>query len=605
MQIEDDRYDRQIWLWDGDARQLTFGGGDSAPRWSPDGSKLAFLRRVDDTSAPQVAILPADGGEAQVITEFDLGVLEFEWSPDSATLAVVAVEWAAGWEDRTDDERAAQPRRITAGVYRADTQGWRHDRERRVWIVPVDGGAPRRLTTLGVDEQAPAWAADGASVLFVQAFADDRHIEPGGPILRAAVDGSGVDTVHPTGQWARPVAHPDGRVFGVGDPDPRAWPGLVSLWDLTADEPQDLTGHLDRSVWSFLLPPEMATPAWVDDGFAIGLVDSGRVHVISMIGSEVSVLVGGDRYVNGFAASADGDRIVFTAHDPTRPGDLYEIVGGEERRLTALNDEFVAEVPLVTPTHLRVESDGVEIDAWVLLPEGDEPVPVLLNIHGGPASQYGFSFFDEFQVYAGAGYGVVACNPRGSSGRGKEFVRAVTGDGWGTVDQQDVMAVLDHALERFDRLDGDRIGIMGGSYGGFLSAWMTARSDRFRSSVVERALLSWESFSGTSDIGSWFSNTYLHAALPDGVDTLRDASPLSTVDRITVPTLIVHSENDFRCPIEQAEQLFMALLKNGVTTEFIRFPGESHELSRSGKPQHRVSRFEFILEWHDRFLRGN
>ena len=239
---------------------------------------------------------------------------------------------------------------------------------------------------------------------------------------------------------------------------------------------------------------------------------------------------------------------------------------------------------------------------FVYLPPGEATVPVLLNIHGGPATQYGYTFFDEFQVYTGAGYGVVACNPRGASGRGTDFVRAVRADGWGVVDEADVTAALDAALDRFPRLDGGRVGIMGGSYGGFLTAWLIARQDRYASAVVERALLNWPSFGGTSDIGATFGRMYLGADLPDGQARLWEASPLSLAHQIVTPTLIVHSENDFRCPIEQAEQLFMVLKKQGVEAEFLRFPGEGHELSRSGKPKHRLERFEAILEWHQRHV---
>ncbi|MGD8289054.1 MAG: prolyl oligopeptidase family serine peptidase, partial [Gemmatimonadota bacterium] len=236
------------------------------------------------------------------------------------------------------------------------------------------------------------------------------------------------------------------------------------------------------------------------------------------------------------------------------------------------------------------------------LPEGGERVPLLLNIHGGPAAQYGHAFFDEFQVYVGAGYGVVACNPRGSAGKGDEFVRAVAGDGWGRVDRSDIDVVVREALRRYPRLDPDRMGVMGGSYGGFLSAWLIGQEDRWRSAVVERALLVWDSFAGTSDIGATFPAEYTGADHPDGWDTWWEKSPLRLADRVRTPTLLLHAENDYRCPIEQAEQYFMALLKQGVEVEMLRFPGEGHELSRNGAPKHRVERFEAILDWHARHL---
>jgi dipeptidyl aminopeptidase/acylaminoacyl peptidase len=242
---------------------------------------------------------------------------------------------------------------------------------------------------------------------------------------------------------------------------------------------------------------------------------------------------------------------------------------------------------------------------WALVPPGEESVPVLLNIHGGPASQYGWGFFDEFQVFAAAGYAVVACNPRGSTGRGLSHARAVVGDGWGVVDVEDVTNVIEDALRRNSRLDADRLGVMGGSYGGFLTAWLIAKDHRYKSAVVERALLSFTSFAGTSDIGGMFPKIYAGVDLVDGPEVLWEKSPLSIAHQIETPTLILHSENDFRCPIEQAEQLFMILKRQGVDAELLRFPGEGHELSRSGKPKHRQERFEAIIEWHDRRLTGN
>ncbi len=273
--------------------------------------------------------------------------------------------------------------------------------------------------------------------------------------------------------------------------------------------------------------------------------------------------------------------------------------------MTGFNATVAAELALVEPTRFQVDGDGGPIDAWVLLPPGDEPVPVLLNVHGGPASQYGEVFFDEFQVYVSAGYGVVACNPRGSSGRGRAWMRGVAGDGWGTNDLADIHAVVDAALDGFPRLDRHRMGVMGGSYGGFMTAWLTARDRRFRSAVVERALISWPSFWGTSDIGTSFTGLYTGADMPDGAAELWAKSPLEAAGEIATPTLILHSEDDHRCPIEQAEQLFAALLKAGTPAELLRFPGESHELSRSGSPRHRQERFDAILEWHDRWLRAD
>ena len=260
---------------------------------------------------------------------------------------------------------------------------------------------------------------------------------------------------------------------------------------------------------------------------------------------------------------------------------------------TETRDEFGDRRPdVIPPQHFEV--DG--LDVWVYLPPGDEKVPLLLNIHGGPAAQYGWGYFDEFQVYAAAGYGVVATNPRGSGGRDRDFLRAVMGEGWGTVDVEDI----DTRGSRPRALPAPRP-TADGRHGRLL--WriphrgLIAHQDRWKAAIVERALLSWPSFGGTSDIGGWFAQSYLGTPSWSGT-AARCASP-----RRSAPTLIIHSENDFRCPIEQAEQYFDALLRNGVEAEFVRFPGEGHELTRSGKPRHREERFDIVLDWLERKLK--
>jgi dipeptidyl aminopeptidase/acylaminoacyl peptidase len=317
------------------------------------------------------------------------------------------------------------------------------------------------------------------------------------------------------------------------------------------------------------------------------------------------LVVGGDREITGVSASPDGATVAFTATASSDPGELWLAVDGDERACTTFNADLRADGALITAEHTTFTRDGAEIDAWVLLPaDAAGQVPLLLNIHGGPTAQYGFGFLDEFQIYAGAGYAVVGINPRGSSGRGREWARAVVG-AWTSVDSvdtRDLEAAVDMVLDRYPQVAPDRLGVMGGSYGGFATARILARTDRFASAIVERGLLNWVSFGGTSDIGTFFDRMFLQQTLPDGAQALWEASPMATAHQITTPTLIIHSERDWRCPVEQAEQLFVMLRRSGVEAELLRFPDENHELSRSGSPKHRVERFAAILDWHARHL---
>jgi dipeptidyl aminopeptidase/acylaminoacyl peptidase len=595
MNLDDDRYDRDLWvLEDGESRRFTTSGGDSHPRWSPDGSAIAFLRKVDEVN--QIAVINPNGGEARVLTDIELGVESFEWSPDGSTIAAVAITWVDEWKDLSDEERGKKARRISTVPYRFDNLGWIHDRRRHVWLIPLDDGEARCLTPGDFDERSVFWSPDGAKITALSDRSDGRGLEPGVDVIEIDVATGDITEAVPRGNWFHTAYSPDGLLHLIGDTSVE-WPRVAKVW--RRDENGELvclTDQLDRPNTSLAAgPPRLL---FVGDDIFTGVEDGGAYGVIRVApDGTVRHVFSGQRMATGFD-TIDGETVIIASSDTTEPGVLLRSVGGKEEVLTHFNDDLT----YVDGHHFTVPSGGVEIDAWVFLPDGTEPVPGLVNIHGGPASQYGFGFFDEFQVYAAAGYAVIACNPRGSSGRGLEFVSAVVGDGWGAVDRADIGAVVEAALGRFPRIDRDRLGVMGGSYGGFMTGWLTSHEDRWKSAVIERALVSFPSFAGTSDIGATFPRSYTLADYPDGWETWWEKSPLAYVHNVTTPTLVIHSENDYRCPIEQGEQWFMALLRNGVPTEMLRFPGESHELSRSGGPKHRKERFEAILDWHGRHL---
>jgi dipeptidyl aminopeptidase/acylaminoacyl peptidase len=307
---------------------------------------------------------------------------------------------------------------------------------------------------------------------------------------------------------------------------------------------------------------------------------------------------------------------VYTADEPTRLSELFAAASGaaplKGRRLTTVGDAFVAGRELAVAERFTASSaDGSEVDAWVMKPVGYEPgkkYPTLLNIHGGPFGQYGSTFFDEFQVYCGAGYVVVFSNPRGSSGSSEEWARAIrgpgaAGPGWGSVDYEDCVAVIEEAVRRFDFVDGERLGVIGGSYGGYMTSWIVSHTDRFKAAVSERAVNQLVSEWGSSDFG-WDFKGYLGTFVYEDVEPYLSISPATYAERIHTPLLILHSENDLRCAVEQAEHLFVTLRLLKRPVELVRFPEESHELTRSGSPAHRVQRFQIVLEWFDRYLKG-
>ncbi|MBW3619965.1 MAG: S9 family peptidase [Actinobacteria bacterium] len=611
IDLEEDRYVSRIHLFDprtpgavdDRSRVLTHGPGDTRPRWSPDGRWLAFLRRgPEDGAKPQLVVLSVDGGEALPLTDLPLGAVAFDWAPDSDRLVVVGRTWIEELADLDDDERRRRPRRLTRTPYRGDDRGWIADRRDHLYLVRrgAQPGEEELLTAGDFDETGARWHPREDRIAFLSQRHDDRSTEPGEQVFELDLDTGEVEARTGVGHYSALAYAPDGRLHAVGLEHALAWPSPLRVLDLDGDEPTDRTAGLDRTVVGDDL-------AFLDDGgLLVRVEDRGRVQVVRIApdgGSEV--VVGGDRTVSGLAAGSDGTVLALTVDDPADPGELVWVEDGEERTVTDVNARFRAEVEVVPTRHLTYERDGAEIDGWLLLPPGDaDRVPLVLNIHGGPTGQYGFTFFDEFQVYAAAGYAVIGTNPRGSSGRGRDWMRAVVG-AWGdndSVDMLDLRAAVDAAIGASERIDPDRLGIMGGSYGGYAVARILASDDRFRSAVVERGLLQWESFSGTSDIGQYFDRMFLGSSLADGGDLHRLASPVGLASRVRTPTLVLHSEEDWRCPIEQAEQFFAALLRHGVESEFVRFPGEGHELSRSGAPKHRVERFQAILDWHDRHL---
>ena len=588
IDVTEDRYVRVVWLAEGDtARPFTSGPGDGSARWAPDGRRIAFTRKQDDR--PQVAVIPRDGGEASIVTTFPLGaVSEPRWSPDGSSIAVVGSAWRGEWAEMDDEERARRPRRIRRRDYRVDDRGWVHDRSRFIHLVDPEGGTARRLTDGDSDEAAPVWSPDGSTIAFLSDLTEPSGFRGGASILAADVATGEIREVAAHGSWSVLAYRPDGVLHALGSPVVDQ-PDHAGLWRFEHREVVCLTGGLDRPVFSFAAGP----PRLVFDGDTahVSLVDRGSVGLIA-IGPDggVEERVTGRSVVTGFDVA--GGTTAVTVSTIASPG-RFEVHGAGG---TVVHDDLGGVTPdVVEPDHFTLDGPAGELDVWVYLPPGEEEVPLLLNIHGGPSSQYGWGFFDEFQVYCAAGYGVVATNPRGSTGRSLEFLRAVRGEGWGRVDVEDVDAVVAAALDRHPRLDPERMGVMGGSYGGFLTAWLIGRQDRWKAAIVERALLSWPSFAGTSDIGGWFEGLY-------GIDpdARWEVSALRLAPGVTTPTLVLHSEDDHRCPIEQAEQYFAALLAAGVETELVRFPGEGHELSRSGSPRHREERFDIVLEWLDR-----
>ena len=629
-----DAYVGQLWQvpTDGSSPPVRFTRGfcDTAPQFSPDGSLVAFLRASPD-GRPQLQVVRAEGGEPLPLTDQRLGVSEFSWSPDSRRLVYVArVPEQGRYGSIEGIGPAAEPaRRITTTRYLSNGVGVVVDQRAQLFSVDVpdvtgepfvpptpslerpapdrDGAtglpASRQLTHDDADHADARFSPDGRSVTLVAESHDGRAdtLRSAAYRLELAPDGSpgSLAEVLGPGQGLyvdQALVSPGGATFVLAreiDPDGVDFVGKNTALHVL-DRPEAPVRRLtDPDVVDL---QGSSLTRWGEDAVLVQNTTRGTVQLLRVdANGGQDQLSTGPVVVQGVAA-AEGV-VVVTLSDPTSAGDVAVVVDDHLRRLTDFSAPvratgLAAAEELVVPAR-----DGQEVHGWVLEPSGVGPHPTLLVIHGGPFAQYTGALFDEAQVYTAAGYGVVMCNPRGAAGYGQAFGRTIK-ERMGTVDMTDVLDFLAGAVAAHPALDGERVGIMGGSYGGYLTAWTIAHEHRFAGAIVERGFLDPELFIGTSDIGTYFSEQYT------GADpALRETqSPQAVVQQVRTPTLVMHSEDDLRCPLSQAQRYHLGLVRAGVETEMLLFPGENHELSRSGRPRHRVQRFLAILDWWQRFL---
>lgn len=609
-----DEYRAAIWIMSpdgGNPRQLTSGQWrDSAPRWSPDGRWIAFRSKRAEDSASQLYVMPVNGGEPVRITSLEHGVTDHAWAPDSRQLVIVSpVDMPEENASSSDSVKV-----ITSARYKFNGLGFRDDKFTHLFVVDITkaGEDARQLTSGRFLHRSPAWSPDGRLIAFVANRNSDWDVSRISDVWTIpATSGEARRLTDGAGSWGHPAWSPDGSALAMlGDPKLGATYTNTQLFVVSASggTPRSLSKSIDRSIGdSSMSGPrgDVSGPTfrWTPDGTAIDALvgDRGSTRVVRFpVGKgKVTALTCLNQHLMAFD-HLNEDRLVATVADATTAAELAQIDSKEQVALTHFNGDWVSDVCLVQPEEIIANVNSTPVQGWLLKPRRHTPgskTPLIVNIHGGPHAQFSPAFSQELQLFAARGWGLLFINPRGSVGYGEEFAAAVSG-AWGLADTQDFLGLLDHVLAQ-SGWDEDRLGVTGGSYGGFMTNWLLGHSDRFRAAVTDRSICNMTSMYGTDDIALVSLDPELGTPW-EYPDRFWELSPLRSVANITAPVLIIHSEEDYRCPMEQAEQLFIALKRLGRTVEFVRFAGENHELSRGGKPANRVERLERTLGWFER-----
>ena len=612
-------------------RRLTAGPHDGAPRWSPDSKTLAFLRPTGDDGA-QIFLLTMDGGEAVQLTDVPRGASPAFWSPDGRTIAFVnsaTVEEIAQQAKGGAAPKKSDVRVITRAEFRSDDEGYTEPEEHgHLWTVAATPGdkpqTAHQVTAGQFDEALRQWSPDGRRLYFVsQRVVEDYYTRPDQDLFSVAATGGPIDpVVNIDGPVNAPVVSPDARAVAfqgfVNPPQPRSYQEQ-DLYIWRGGQLTNLTADYDFDIGSGVLG-DQAPPrgggggpiVWSPDGRYVvtATTEHGRSNLVRFDAASGArtPLTTGDHAILAWSATPDARTFALTLSDATHISDLYALDATTHTltQLTRVNDSLFSTLTLSTPEDFWYPSfDGRKVETWILKPPGFDPskrYPLILNIHGGPHTAYGAIFFHEMQWMAAKGYVVLYPNPRGSTTYGQDFGNIIQYNYPGD-DYKDLMVAVDSVIHR-GYIDTTKLGVTGGSGGGLLTDWAVTHTHRFAAAVSQRDVADWLGFWYTADFTlfqpTWFRSVPFH----DPQEFLR-RSPVQYVDSVTTPIMFVLGDEDLRAPATQGgEAMFRALKYLKKTAVMVRFPGESHELSRSGKPNHRVERLDHILNWFDKYLMG-
>jgi dipeptidyl aminopeptidase/acylaminoacyl peptidase len=644
-------YDTALWIVPTDgsqpARPFTSGPADNSPVWSPDGSRIAFVRPTDKKEA-QIHLISTQGGEAVALTDIPGGAGDPVWSPDGKTIVFGARANAKdleGWgKDKKDakdakakkdeEEHESDVRVVTRAVYRFNGGGYADPtHQNHLWTVQVPAAGvtamprPKQLTSGEFDEGGAFWSNDGSTIYFASQRVKEGYYErPKGTIYAVpAKGGEPREALTFAGGAQEAELSPDGRLLAMAGNLDEGKDYSFNQSDFFTmplaggAKPRNLTANYDFDLLEGLAADQHAPRGgnpqplvWAGDGRSViaAVGERGRVNLkrIDVGSGAIQPVTSGDQEIVSYSGSRDGSRLAVVVSTPTVIGDLYAL-DAATGRMTPLykpNQELFAQLDLTAPEEIAYKSfDGREIHAFVQKPpdyKAGRKYPLILNIHGGPHSAFGYTFFHEMQWMAAKGYVVIYPNPRGSSTYGQEFGNVIQYNFPGD-DAKDLLAGVDEMVKR-GLADPKRLGVTGGSGGGILTNWIVTQTDRFAAAVSQRSISDWASFWYTADF--WLSRpTWFRAAPWEDPEDYARRSPITHVDKVTTPLMLIEGEDDYRTPpAAGGEQMFRALKYLKRPTVMVRFPGETHELSRSGQPWHRIERLRHITAWFDKYLQG-
>jgi dipeptidyl aminopeptidase/acylaminoacyl peptidase len=570
---------------------------------TPGVSSAQQTAAADTTPRAQVWALSLEGGEARRVTNLKNGVGNFDWSPDGSRLVVTT---------RTGPSDAKAPssdvRHYKHTSYKFNDTGWFDDKRSHIWVVDVQSGAARQITSGDEwNDTDPQWSPDSTRIAFVSdrtghAFDESRNTDvwivpaEGGALTKI----SDHDEEDSSPRWS-----PDGKSIAFTGRLHQTDHPKIFLAPAAGGAPsRNVSPELD------LIPTNLT---WAESGralyFETGVRGEQHLFRADVRDGKIRQVTKGARAVRAVDIDDAAHRLVYASNDFRHLDDLYtsDLDGSNERKLTNLNAKLWPQLQLADVERMTYKgADGWDVDGFMVKPLGwqeGKKYPLIVSVHGGPAGQYGVDWFQEFQVYAAKGWAVFFCNPRGSTGYGQKFERGIEGE-WGGKDYVDVMNGVEAALAKYPWVDRDRLGVTGGSYGGYMTNWIVGHTNIFKAAVTLRSVVNFVSDEGTRD-GAYGHKEDFGGDLFEKFDTYWDRSPLKYAANVKTPILILHSDNDYRVPLEQGEQWFRALKHFGATAELVIFPRENHNLTRTGEPKHLVESLNWQLYWFDRYLDGN